>query len=115
MAGRVASSDEKFILRQTELGPQIHYYLIARFADLGYYPSVQRFDVGRDTLMHLVALGLGVSFASESATAASFPEMVSRPIAGDAAVQRRMVAEQQQPGPSEAHQPGSDARSEMAS
>jgi hypothetical protein len=61
-------------------------------------------------------LGLGVSFASESATAASFPEMVSRPIAGDAAVQRRMVAEQQQPGPSEAtHQPGSDARSEMAS
>jgi DNA-binding transcriptional LysR family regulator len=76
--------DEKFILRQTEPGPQIHDYLIARLADLGYYPSVRRFDVGRDTLMHLVALGLGVSFASESATAASFPEVVFRPIAGDA-------------------------------
>jgi DNA-binding transcriptional LysR family regulator len=76
--------NEKFILRQTEPGPQIHDYLIARLADLGYYPSVQRFDVGRDTLMHLVALGLGVSFASESATAASFPEVVFRPIAGDA-------------------------------
>jgi DNA-binding transcriptional LysR family regulator len=76
--------DEKFILRQTEPGPQIHDYLIARLADLGYYPSVRRFDVGRDTLMHLVALGLGVSFASQSATAASFPEVFFRPIAGDA-------------------------------
>jgi DNA-binding transcriptional LysR family regulator len=76
--------DDKFILRQTEPGPQIHDYLIARLADLGHYPSVRRFDVGRDTLMHLVALGLGVSFASESATAASFPEVVFRPIAGDA-------------------------------
>jgi DNA-binding transcriptional LysR family regulator len=76
--------NERFILRQTEPGPQIHDYLIARLADLGYYPNVQRFDVGRDTLMHLVALGLGLSFASESATAASFPEVVFRPIAGDA-------------------------------
>jgi DNA-binding transcriptional LysR family regulator len=76
--------DEKFILRQTEPGPQIHDYVISRLADLGYYPRVQRFDVGRDTLMHLVALGLGVSFASQSATAASFPEVVFRPIAGDA-------------------------------
>jgi DNA-binding transcriptional LysR family regulator len=75
--------DERFIVRQTEPGPQIHDYVIARLADLGYYPSVQRFDVGRDTLMHLVALGLGLSFASESATAASFPEVVFRPIAGD--------------------------------
>src|SRR5262249_23079901 len=75
--------NEKFILRQTEPGPQIHDYLIARLADLGHYPSVQRFDVGRDTLMHLVALGLGLSFASESATAVSFPEVVFRPIAGD--------------------------------
>jgi DNA-binding transcriptional LysR family regulator len=76
--------NEKFIVRQTEPGPQIHDHAVARLADLGYYPAVQRFDVGRDTLMHLVAIGLGLSFASESATAVSFPEVVFRPIAGDA-------------------------------
>lgn len=76
--------DERFIVRQSEPGPQIHDYVIAHLADLGYYPSVQRFDVGRDTLMHLVALGLGLSFVAEAATAMSFPEVAFRPIAGNA-------------------------------
>lgn len=76
-------SDERFVVRQSEPGPQIHDYVIARLADLGYYPSVQRFDVGRDTLMHLVALGLGLTFVGEAATAMSFPDVTFRPIAGE--------------------------------
>ena len=76
--------DERFVVRQSEPGPQIHDYVIARLADLGYYPSVRRFDVGRDTLMHLVALGLGLTFVAEAATAMSFPEVTFRPIAGNA-------------------------------
>lgn len=78
-----ALRDERFVVRQSEPGPQIHDYVIARLADLGYYPSVQRFDVGRDTLMHLVALDLGLTFVSEAATAMSFPEVTFRPIAGN--------------------------------
>jgi hypothetical protein len=35
--------------------------------------------------MHLVALGLGVSFTSEATVATPFPEVTFRPIAGDAA------------------------------
>jgi hypothetical protein len=35
--------------------------------------------------MHLVALGLGVSFTSEATVATQFPELTFRPIAGDAA------------------------------
>jgi DNA-binding transcriptional LysR family regulator len=81
-----ALRDERFAVRQSEPGPQIHDYVIARLADLGFYPSVQRFDVGRDTLMHLVALGLGLTFVGEAATAMSFREVTFRPIAGNAEV-----------------------------
>jgi hypothetical protein len=44
---------------------------------------VQKLDVGRETLMHLVALGLGVSLTSEATIASSFPEVSFRPIVGD--------------------------------
>jgi hypothetical protein len=42
--------------------------------------------VGRETLMHLVALRLGLSLTSEAMVATQFPEVTFRPIAGDAAV-----------------------------
>src|SRR5215472_15130244 len=76
---------EKVILCQSELGGAIHDRLITRFAELGYSPWVERLDVGREALMHLVALGLGVSFTSEATVATQFPEVEFRPIAGDAA------------------------------
>jgi len=76
---------EDVILCQSELGRAIHDQLIKRFAQLGYSPRVRRLDVGRETLMHLVALGLGVSFTSEATVATQFPEVVFRPVAGDAA------------------------------
>jgi hypothetical protein len=52
---------EKVILCQSELGGAIHDRLITRFTELGYSPWVERLDVGREALMHLVALGLGAS------------------------------------------------------
>jgi DNA-binding transcriptional LysR family regulator len=73
---------EKVILCQSELGGAIHDRLITRFAELGYSPWVERLDVGREALMHLVALGLGVSFTSEATVATQFPEVVFRPMAG---------------------------------
>jgi DNA-binding transcriptional LysR family regulator len=76
---------EKVILCQSELGGAIHDRLITHLAELGYSPWAERLDVGREALMHLVALGLGVSFTSEATVATQFPEVVFRPIAGDAA------------------------------
>jgi DNA-binding transcriptional LysR family regulator len=76
---------EKVILCQSELGGAIHDRLIARLAQLGYSPWIERLDVGREALMHLVALGLGVSFTSEATVATQFPEVKFRPIADDAA------------------------------
>jgi DNA-binding transcriptional LysR family regulator len=45
--------------------------------------DVQQLNVGRDTLMHLVGMGLGVSLTSEATTATPFPKVVFRPIVGD--------------------------------
>src|SRR5499427_3785415 len=77
--------DQKVILCQSELGGAIHDQLIRSLAQLGYSLRIERLDVGREALMHLVALGLGVSFTSEATVATQFPEVEFRPIAGDAA------------------------------
>jgi DNA-binding transcriptional LysR family regulator len=77
--------DEHFIFCQTEKGRSLHYHLIKRLSQMGYNPSVQMLGVGRGTLMHLVALGLGLSLTSEALVATQFPEVTFRPIAGDAA------------------------------
>lgn len=77
-----ALRDEHFILRQSDPGPAIQDYVIKRLANLGYRPSVRRFDVGRETSMHLVGLGLGVSLTSGATIASSFPGVEFRRIAG---------------------------------
>jgi DNA-binding transcriptional LysR family regulator len=77
--------NEKVILCQSELGGAIHDRLITRLAQLGYSPWIERLDVGREALMNLVALGLGVSFTSEATVATQFPEVTFRPMADDAA------------------------------
>ncbi|WP_051335583.1 LysR family transcriptional regulator [Methylocapsa acidiphila] len=73
--------DERFIVSRDAPGPEIHDYLVRRLADFGHSPSVERYDVGRESLMHLVALGFGISLASEAATATRYPEVVFRPLA----------------------------------
>lgn len=77
-----ALRDAHFILRQSNPGPTIQDYVIKRLADLGHQPNMQRFEVGRETSMHLVALGLGVSVTSEATIGNSFPGLEFRPIAG---------------------------------
>jgi DNA-binding transcriptional LysR family regulator len=80
-----ALRDQHFIVCQTEKGRAMHDQLVKRLAEMNYNPSVERLDVGRETLMHLVALGLGVSLTSEAMAATQFPEVAFRPIASDAA------------------------------
>jgi DNA-binding transcriptional LysR family regulator len=77
-----ALRDEHFILRRSDPGPAIEDYVVKRLADLGHRPSMHRYDVGRETSMHLVALGLGVSLTTEATIANFFPEVEFRPITG---------------------------------
>ncbi len=73
---------EHFIVSCDEPGPEIHDYVIQRLADLGHHPSVTRYAVGRESLMHLVGLGIGLSLTSEATIATVYPHVVFRPIAG---------------------------------
>jgi DNA-binding transcriptional LysR family regulator len=71
--------DEQFIVSRDAPGPEIHDYIVRRTAAFGRSPTVERHGVGRETLMHLVALGLGISIASEAATSTQYPDVIFRP------------------------------------
>jgi DNA-binding transcriptional LysR family regulator len=45
-------------------------------------PAIQKLTVGRETLMHLVAMGRGVTITSEATLATAYPNVIFRPIAG---------------------------------
>ena len=79
--GWEALKSEHFIVSRDAPGPEIHNFVIRQLADLGHAPSVERIAVGRETLMHLVALGFGISLISETGTATCYPEVVFRPLA----------------------------------
>jgi DNA-binding transcriptional LysR family regulator len=75
--------DRHFIVSAADPGPEICDYLVKHLAELGHHPSVERHGVGRDNLMHLVAMGLGLTLTSEATTAARFPDVVYRPLVGE--------------------------------
>ncbi|MGH6836273.1 MAG: LysR family transcriptional regulator [Methylocella sp.] len=77
---------EIFILSQSEPGLAFHDYVIRQLAALDHRPDVRQSPVARDTLMHMVALGQGISLTSEATIAMPFPDVVFRPIAGNSDV-----------------------------
>jgi DNA-binding transcriptional LysR family regulator len=75
--------NEHLIVRRSERDPALCDRITRRLSNGGQAPIVEMLDVGRDTLMHLVALGRGVGLTSEATVATPFPKVVFRPIAGD--------------------------------
>ena len=75
--------DAQFVVSESEPGPEIHDYLIKHLAELSHHPRVERRSVGRDNLLQLVSFGRGLSLTSQATTAATFPNIVYRPIAGE--------------------------------
>lgn len=72
--------DRHFIVSEDDPGPEIHDYLVKHIGDLGHHPSIERHRVGRDNLMHLVAMGQGLTLVHEAAGAAQFPGVIYRHI-----------------------------------
>jgi DNA-binding transcriptional LysR family regulator len=77
-----ALRNEHFIVRQSKSGSGLSKRLVNLLSDRARAPSLQRVDVGREALMHLVAMGRGVSLTTEATIAMSFPEVIFRPISG---------------------------------
>ena len=73
--------EERFIVSRDAPGPEVHDYIVRRVAELGGSPLVERHGVGRETLMHLVAIGLGITLASEAGIGTRYPDVVFLPLA----------------------------------
>lgn len=76
-------ASEAFLVRQGGAGPQVHDHVIRRIVEREKTPHIRRFDIGRDTLMHMVADGEGVTLTTEAATHVPFPGVVFRTIADE--------------------------------
>lgn len=76
----LALAPETFLIRTCDAGPQIFEHVVRRMAELGKSAHIRRCDVGRDTLMHMVAAGEGITLASETARQMHSPDVVFRPI-----------------------------------
>lgn len=74
---------ETFLVRDGGSGPQVFDHVVYRVVERERSPQIHRFDVGRDTLMHMVAAGDGITLTSEATTHVRFPGVVFRSIADE--------------------------------
>lgn len=74
---------ERFIVSDASPGQEIYNYLVQRLAGLGRQPEILPHSVGRHNLLSLVALGQGLTLASEGITATRVPGVVFRPIGNE--------------------------------
>jgi DNA-binding transcriptional LysR family regulator len=66
-------ASETFLMRQDGMEPQVLDRVLHRFSERELQPHIHRCDVGRDTLMRLVAEGYGITLVPESATTIAIP------------------------------------------
>ncbi|WP_245581972.1 LysR family transcriptional regulator [Phyllobacterium phragmitis] len=78
-------ASKTFLVRHDGVGPQVLEHVIQRFDERGIQACVRRLDVGRDTLMRMVAERYGVTLVPESATAIAIPGIIFRPLNDQAA------------------------------
>ncbi|WP_182968155.1 LysR family transcriptional regulator [Gluconacetobacter tumulicola] len=71
---------ENFLVRQGGAGPQVLEHIVRRVAEHGRSLRLHRRNVGRDTLMHMVAAGEGITLTHEAGSYVPFPGVVFRPI-----------------------------------
>lgn len=62
-----------FVVSRDAPGPEIHDYIIKHLAGLGRSPSVVVQSVGRETLLNMVGMGMGVTFVSGAEADVVYP------------------------------------------
>lgn len=73
-------AEETFLVRYGGTGPQIHDLIVARSTGRWLTPTILRFDVGRSTLLSMIAAGHGVSLFVQEGAAATTANVVFVPI-----------------------------------
>lgn len=74
---------EIFLVRHDGAGPQLQDHVVRRVSGLGQAARIRRCEVGRDTLMHMVAIGEGATLTTAAASHLPFPGVVFRMIADE--------------------------------
>ena len=73
-------TDAHFIVSEREPGPEIYDHIVRRVTNLGRTAYVTRHNVGREAIMNLVGLGLGLSLVADHWSGVDYPGVVFRPI-----------------------------------
>lgn len=76
-------AQELFIVRQGGAGPQVAEHVAHRISERDKVPHIIVHDVGRDTILHMVAAGEGITLVSEATTLVPLPGVVYRAIADE--------------------------------
>jgi DNA-binding transcriptional LysR family regulator len=73
-------SQETFVVRETGTGPQVHDLIVVRSTGRWPIPTIRRFDVGRDSLLSMVAKGQGITLIASEQAAQAPPGLAFRPV-----------------------------------
>ncbi len=74
---------ETFLVRYDSTGPQVHDHIILRLAGRLPPPSIQRFDVGRGTLLSMVEQGFGITIVGAATALLPTTGLVFLPFADE--------------------------------
>lgn len=66
-------AEETFLIRHGGTGPQVFDHVVRRLSERDQSPHIRRCDVGRDTLMGMVAAGDGITLTTEATMHIPFP------------------------------------------
>lgn len=76
--------DRCFIVSEDDSGPDMREYLVKQLAMHGVRPRIERYCLGRDNLLHLIAISGGLTLTNEAAAAIDVPGVTFRPLSGEA-------------------------------
>lgn len=71
---------ERFLLTQRDPGPEAGNMLLGKLGMPGYSPEIDMEDIGRDTVLSVIALGAHISIVAESALGIHVPGVVFREV-----------------------------------
>ncbi|ENR5136357.1 LysR family transcriptional regulator [Pseudomonas aeruginosa] len=76
---------ETFLARHGGTGPQVYDHIVLRFAGSWPAPSILRFDVGRGTLLSMVAKGFGITIVGAATSLLPTSGIIFLPFADEQA------------------------------
>ncbi len=75
--------DELVIVSRKAAGPDVHDYVVRRCAGRNAYPAVEYCEASQETLMHMVAIGRGMTLVAEAWREMLIPGLALVPLVSD--------------------------------